>query len=223
MKKILLPFLIIIGFLGPWAALFLNLRSEVPGGNFFSIFLFIHTIVRLWETFLTSREQEKLIIGQDWSLIVVTTVYVMFFYIVIFEFYLIAQSINWVLTCSGLFLYFIALRLKLWSMRILGKQWAIHALGDPRIQQRRLIKLGPYKHMRHPIYFATLVEQLSVLMIANVCYSCLFFISIVMPAYVVRMFAEEKNNEKIFGSPYRLYREETGMFFSLFPKKKKKS
>lgn len=215
-KRIILPVLIILSFGGPAVAFLMNRSFERNYGFVFFIFILIHALLRIWETFFTSREENPLVLTDDWSLVFVTTVYVSLCYVVIVEFYLVSRTFNIYVTIFGVVLYLAAFRLRWWGIKTLGKQWAIHAIGRKKLVHKRIIKLGPYRYIRHPIYTGTLVEQLGIVLIANTHYSLLYFLFLTTPAYFFRMRMEEKSNLRIFRTSYARYRKEVGMILPRF-------
>mgnify|MGYP000019064287 CR=1 FL=1 len=212
MKKLILPAIIAASFFTPVVAFYLNLQLHPPLGASFALFVLLHALMRVWETFFTSKEKNKMVLSEDWSLVFITVVYITLIYAVIFEFYLSSKQLNLIFVIVGSSLYLASFALRRWSMRVLGKQWAIHAIGDSRIDQRRLLKIGPYKIVRHPIYVATVIEQLGILLIANTFYSLVIFFLMTLPSYYLRMKVEEKNNKRIFGESYQRYKKEVNMF-----------
>jgi protein-S-isoprenylcysteine O-methyltransferase Ste14 len=214
MKKHILFFLIILSFIAPIFALFRYFDRQY--GLLFAIFLLVHTCLRVWETFFTSKEKERLTVGEDWTLIFVTFIYISLCYVVILEFYLNPRVTNLYVLGSGLFFYLVAFRLRWWGMAALGKQWAIHAVGEKKVIRTRIIRFGPFKYIRHPIYVATLIEQLGIVLIANSYFSLCYFFFVTIPAYFIRMTKEEKSNIKKFGNEYIEYKRVVGMMVPKF-------
>ncbi|OGW81268.1 MAG: hypothetical protein A3G33_06740 [Omnitrophica bacterium RIFCSPLOWO2_12_FULL_44_17] len=218
-KKLILSFLIGLSLIAPVICFIFYRSRPTPYGLALCFFILFHSIFRIWETFFTSKEKDTFVISDDGTLVLVTFAYVFLFYLVMTEFYLTGRSINLAISGSGLLIYVAAFRLRWWGMAALGKQWAIHAIGKKKIEHKRLITLGPYQYIRHPIYTATLLELLGVVLIANAYMTILYFLFLTIPAYFMRIRVEELNNIKIFGQQYKKYRKTTGMVFPRIRKK----
>lgn len=100
-------------------------------------------------------------------------------------------------------------------MRSLGKQWAIHAVGARKIKKVRVIKVGAYKYMRHPIYLGIILEVLSLPMIASAFYSIGLAAFINVPLQYLRLLMEEKSSVRRFGDRYIQYMNEVSMLLPL--------
>lgn len=124
------------------------------------------------------------------------------------EFYLFMSAYNIMMGAVGLAIYLFAFGVRWWGMKSLGDQWAIHAVGARKIRKVRLIKFGPYKYIRHPIYLAIMLEVLSLPLIANALYTLCFSILINVPLQYIRMRFEEGSSARRFGNKYNQYRQE---------------
>jgi protein-S-isoprenylcysteine O-methyltransferase Ste14 len=208
---------IYLGNIGvPGTALLLNLiRPRGLEGWIFTIFLFGHAFERVWETFFTSRERRRYEYHGDWSLLLVTSAYLVLCFFIIFEFFLLRRAINLWIVALGLTLYLVAYRLRCWGMASLGKQWAIHAAGAKKIRHVRLIRLGPYKFIRHPVYLGIMLEAISLALLPSCYFSSLFAIFGCVPFVILRAFTEERYAKRRFGSVYLQYKKEIPMFIPL--------
>lgn len=213
-KRLILPILITIGsVVGPALCVVLQVNLNRKYGWFFVFFMAFHALVRAWETFFTTKEKNRLEVSEDWTLILVTVVYIFFSFLVVLEFFLVNRRLSFTITSIGALLYLISYRLRWWGMKALGSQWAIHAVGEKKVKRTRLLHLGPYKYVRHPIYVSILLDQLSLLLISNALYTTLYFIVFSTSAYYIRMHMEEIANVKKFGDAYIQYQREVSMFF----------
>ena len=102
-------------------------------------------------------------------------------------------------------------------MKKLGEEWSIHAVGRAKDVNRQLtlVKDGPYKYIRHPIYLATILELFGITILFNTFYS-LIFVMLGSPVYALRAFFEEKKLVEIFGGEYLLYRQEVPFIIPFF-------
>ena len=120
-------------------------------------------------------------------------------------------------------MYFSAYALRRWGVNTLASQWSIHAIGESRIplEGRKLIKEGPYKYVRHPIYAGIFLEILAIPLVANSLYALLFSSIILVPVYGWRAGLEEKTLVQLFGWGYKQYRKGVPAFLPVqMPKEK---
>ncbi len=207
-------FLIIGNFLIPIYTLFLFLLTPRSVTNFlFFVFVTCAIVERGWETFKTSKERKKDELHGDWTLVAVTSTYIILFFFFVTEFYLKTKPFNPFITAVGIALLIASFRLRLWGMSALGKQWAVHAVGAQKIRKVRLLRIGPYRYIRHPIYLGIMVEELSFPIIANAFYSLLFAVFVCLPLVIIRACEEEKTSLRRFGDKYLDFKRQVGMFF----------
>lgn len=95
--------------------------------------------------------------------------------------------------------------LGLWARRHLGSNWA----AEVRIGVgHELVRTGPYRMLRHPIYTAMLGMSVGTA-IASSQYHALLGLGILLLAYLRKTRLEEQILEQTFGSDYASYRRET--------------
>jgi len=201
---------IFIGKFGIPAVVIVLFVSSVKESRhiFFLLFMSAHCIARVWETFYTTKERKVDEFHGDWTLAWATIAYIVLCFAVIFEFYFSVGHLNYFVTTVGLGMYLFAIFMRWSGVRALGKQWAIHALGAQKIKKVRLIKLGVYKYIRHPIYLGIIFEVASIPIISNAYLSFLFCCCVNIPLQLVRMKLEEKNNVRKLGAEYEKYMHE---------------
>ncbi len=213
-KKItLITLFILLGNVGvPATALLLFfLTPRTPASFIFLFFMLFHAFERVWETFFTTREKKVMEFHGDWTLGAVTMAYLFLCFLVIFEFFLVPRSFNYAVMGLGILLYILAFRLRWWGMKSLGKQWAIHAVGAQKIKKVRLIHIGAFQYMRHPIYLGIILEVLSIPLIGNAYFALLIAALINIPLQIIRLVEEEKSSLRRFGDDYRKYQREVNM------------
>lgn len=171
--------------------------------------MFISTCIieRAWETFKTSKETRREELHGDWTLAAVTGAYLVLFFLLIAEFYFTVESVNVYFTITGFLLLGLSFRLRFWGMAALGKQWAVHAMGAKKIRKVRIIKLGPYRYIRHPIYLGIMIECIAFVIIANAFYSLFFALFVCVPLVIIRALLEEKASLRRFGERYDDYKK----------------
>jgi len=184
--------------------LWLFLRQTLLG---FVFFLFVTTaaIERYWETYLSSKESHREKFHGDWTLAVMSVVYIILFFVFTTEFYFKKCHLNYSLLVAGIIMMMMSFRLRFWGMHVLGKQWAVHAVGAQKIRRIRLMKLGPYKYIRHPIYLGIILEVVGLPLIANSMVGIVYAILICIPIMVVRASEEERCSLRRFGHKYNEY------------------
>lgn len=100
--------------------------------------------------------------------------------------------------------------LAIWARRHLGKNWA----AEVRIGEgHELVRSGPYRFVRHPIYTAMLGMFLGTALASGQVHA-LVAIGLLFLAYIRKTRLEEEILEKTFGAQYDAYRRES---WSLVP------
>jgi methyltransferase len=182
---------------------------------FFTLFMLFHSYERIWETFFTTKEHKVDKFQGDWTLAVVTVAYLLLCWFSILDFYINPNSFNVMSVSWGVLLYVSSFRLRWWGMKSLGKQWAIHAVGAQKIKKVRLIKLGPYKYVRHPIYLAVMMEVLSIPLLASSLGGIVFAAVVNIPLQYLRLIKEEQSTLRKLGESYKSYIREVDRLIPL--------
>jgi protein-S-isoprenylcysteine O-methyltransferase Ste14 len=123
--------------------------------------------------------------------------------------------VRWTGLAPGLFAVFI----NAWSHRTLSQR-----LGedfDPALRLLvvpALVKEGPYTTLRHPIYLAFLLMQISVLLLTSNWFIGLCGIAIILSVIAIRVPEEERLLTQQFGDEYREYMSRTGRYLPKFSK-----
>ena len=167
----------------------------------FLFFMISMTIHRFWSVlFKIDKIKGKIIKG--WTLYALSIIHITIGVIAIIEYMWSDGSINYFITIIGLVMF---------SMALLGSTWASNTLGryhSAQIEIRKdhpLIKLGPYKYIRHPIYLFNIIELLGFPLIPNSYYAFLLSLFIYTPLLLFRLFFEEKARIEKFGNNYIKY------------------
>ena len=117
-------------------------------------------------------------------------------------------AVSWEVRLIGLFSLVAGLWLKIWSYKSLGKNWAAKIkIYDDHF----LVKTGPYKWVRHPVYNSYLLTFVGGFLVSGDCLVltigiCYFFLN------VARAYDEEKILGDKFKEEYKHYHDKTGMF-----------
>jgi protein-S-isoprenylcysteine O-methyltransferase Ste14 len=75
--------------------------------------------------------------------------------------------------------------------------------------QMILIRHGPYKTIRHPLYFAAILWCIGWPLLVKSLFGCLTALAFILPALRIRMNNEEQDLVRVFGEEYRKYQQET--------------
>lgn len=198
-------------------------NPDRPGRLVFTLFMLFFIFERTWEGLYTSREKEKNKIEGDWTLSVSIVSYIILGAFCLCEFYLIKRDLNLIVTLSAAAIYLAALFLRLWAVNTLGNQWSVHIIGSDKLNtDRQLIKKGPYRFMRHPVYLGIILEQTSVPLAANLYWTFAVVLLITIPLQCLKAKLEELEMQKYLKEKYTQYMRETprfNMFYKLFRKK----
>ncbi len=104
----------------------------------------------------------------------------------------------------------LGLLLAVWARRLLGRNWS----GRITLKvEHELIRSGPYRVVRHPIYTGLLGMYAGAAIVSGQLHA-LIGLALAVGAYLRKIRLEETNLLKGFGADYRTYRSET---WALFP------
>ena len=196
---------------------FLNtMYPDVKGRLFFSVFVVLVALVKIWESFYTSKEKDALKYHGDWTLILTALLYFATGIVIVLEFFIINRKLNLYFVIIGLAIFLSAILLRCWSIKTLGNQWAIHVAGPSKLNNElALITTGPYKYVRHPIYLSYILDLMGLAIAFSAFYALLFVIIINVPSYILRSLFEEKSALKRFGQQYSEYKNKTSFMIPL--------
>jgi protein-S-isoprenylcysteine O-methyltransferase Ste14 len=95
--------------------------------------------------------------------------------------------------------------LAIWARRVLGRHWS----GEITIKvDHELVRTGPYKHIRHPIYTALLMLYLGAAIVSGQWHALVGF-ALAVIAYLRKIGLEEANLRRAFPKEYDEYRQHT--------------
>jgi len=196
---------------------FLNtMYPDVKGRLFFSVFVVLVALVKIWESFYTSKEKDALKYHGDWTLILTSLLYFAAGIVIVLEFFIINRELNLYFITIGSAIFLSAILLRSWSVKTLGNQWAIHVAGPSKLNNElTLITTGPYKYVRHPIYLSYILDLMGLAVAFSAFYALLFVIIINVPSYILRSLFEEKSALKRFGQQYSEYKNKTSFMIPL--------
>ncbi len=113
---------------------------------------------------------------------------------------------------AGVLLAAVGVGFAIWARAHLGKYWS----GDVTIrQEHRLIRSGPYRFIRHPIYTGMLLALIgSVLVIGE--YRALLGFAVILLGFVKKARKEESFLKIQFGPDFEEHKRHTGFFLPRF-------
>ena len=113
--------------------------------------------------------------------------------------------ISLVIMFAGLLIEALGLFLAIWARRHLGRNWS----GEITIKvEHELIRSGPYKLLRHPIYTGLLAMYFGTALVTGE-WLALIGLAMAVFAYWRKIRLEETNLNVAFGPDYDAYRRET--------------
>jgi len=166
-------------------------------------FLIAVSIYRVKSTLITTGNKKGRI-SHAWTLYILTFLHILVGVVAIIEYFYRVTHINYLITAIGLVSFTIGVTGRFWALNTLGKY------HSPQIEIREdqpLITSGPYRYMRHPIYFFTIFEVLGCALIPNAFLAFLIALCAYTPLLLYRLLLEEKTLMQTFGSAYLKYKE----------------
>jgi len=112
---------------------------------------------------------------------------------------------NWLIAISLAILIFGYL-LRLYLKHLLGKQFNIYIVIR---KDHKLIKKGPYRYIRHPLYTSTILIFLGLAGTLSSVIGVIATVMLIIPAILLRIKREEYYLEKKFGKQYKNYKKST--------------
>jgi protein-S-isoprenylcysteine O-methyltransferase Ste14 len=107
---------------------------------------------------------------------------------------------------AGSLLYFPAIALYLWGYWSLGRMFGISSgFGATLYQDHRLIRSGPYRYVRHPMYLAVILAAFGALLIFHTWAMVLF--SVLSLGVILRARREERLLGEEFGEEWENYKQ----------------
>lgn len=180
-------------------------------GFFLVGFMVLMVVLREFEVYWYQKNKIAGVKKALWTINFLGVSYAVFLILVVLEYFLIKRNINIAVTSAGLFLWIVRFFLKYWGATTLNEFWS----ADIEIRENhRLVKKGPYRFLRHPVYFSNVIDVIAVTLIAN-SYYMLFTGAVIMIVFIYsRIPFEEKALIEKLGDEYRQYQKET---YALIP------
>ncbi len=97
---------------------------------------------------------------------------------------------------AGFSLFLGGIFYRLWAVKTLGKYYS-HIVR--KVNEHKIIKTGPYKHIRHPAYAGMIIANIGIVIYFFNRITFYAFLLILFPAIILRIYIEEKTLFKIDG------------------------
>jgi len=119
-----------------------------------------------------------------------------------------------VLEIAGLVFYMLGFLLMSWALITLGRNYQLG--GSAPRSEDRMVVVGPYKLVRHPMYTAALSVSLGLAcLIQSWAFFFVFFIYLALILLLIPM--EEEKLLKAYGEQYAAYRHQAGKIIPFVP------
>lgn len=151
--------------------------------------------------------------GRDWTAIAVGYAYPLTLGGAMAEFLLRHRMPPVGFFVIGLAVYGAGVVLRYWAFHALRHQW--HVDVSDTGGERHLVREGPYRFMRHPLYFGACLEIVGLPLFLGAWWALLFGMLVFIPTEVSRGYYEERFLRVLFGADYRRYAAEVWAFFPL--------
>jgi protein-S-isoprenylcysteine O-methyltransferase len=109
----------------------------------------------------------------------------------------------------GILITVVGLGFAIWARVHLGQNWSSAVTIK---EQHQLIRSGPYRYVRHPIYTGLIVALMGTAF-ANGKVRGLLAVALVWFGFLLKSKMEEQFMDRIFGAEYADYRRTTGALF----------
>jgi protein-S-isoprenylcysteine O-methyltransferase Ste14 len=166
-------------------------------------FIIAVTIYRI-RTFPITPDNAKGQISHAWTLYILAFIHILIGIVATFEYFRAMKHINYIVTMIGVLLFTVGVKGRFWALNTLGKY---HSLQIEIKDDHPLIISGPYRYIRHPIYFFSILEVLGCALILNATLAFFIGLFAYTPLLLLRLFLEEKTLIQTFGSAYLKYKE----------------
>jgi protein-S-isoprenylcysteine O-methyltransferase Ste14 len=173
------------------------------------IMLLSFLIYRLLESFLTSRDSRA--VKNDWTLWLTSIIYFVLILLGYVEFISVKILVNPIITICGVILAVSSSYLRRLCIKTLSDQWSIYII-ETNLYEYSLLKIGPYKRIRHPIYLSYILDIISVVLILNSYYTLILSLILLPIVYGFRVKREEIVMRSRFGVQYDDYVQGTKRF-----------
>ncbi len=179
------------------------------------IFLILYGIERAAEILYFQHRRQKGVVYAGWTLSLLTASHVIVMAVAAIECFWSNRPISLSVSMLGYIIFIGGTLLRWWSISTLGPYESAHIeIREPH----PVIVTGPYRYLRHPRYFANVLEVLSVPLIGNAWYACGLALLTYVPFTWLRLVREESVMREKLGNVYESYRSRVKLWPSLKPR-----
>lgn len=109
---------------------------------------------------------------------------------------------NLLLNLFGVVICLFGVFFAIWSRLTLGKNWS--GITATQKEGHELVTTGPYRFVRHPIYFGFILSMIGFALTTGTVLAC-FAVLVGLTALILRVYIEEKLMNKMFPVAYQKY------------------
>lgn len=176
-------------------------------------FLLICCLQRILEVLSTYRDAKKGHVVAKWTINVLAFIFFVFVLCSFFEVtFFHKKEIQKVIFFICVIIYGIELLFRFWCIRSLKN---LKSYNIEIRHQHRVIREGPYRYIRHPIYLGMILESILIPFSVQAYVTLLIPLFFYIPLLIYRMIIEEKVLGKLSGTQYKRYILSTP---AIFPK-----
>jgi protein-S-isoprenylcysteine O-methyltransferase Ste14 len=115
---------------------------------------------------------------------------------------------SWTAFVAGLICAVASFKIRWAAIDALGKFWSLHV----EIRENHvLVKTGPFRYLRHPVYLSMILELAAFILICSAWGMMLIVPVLFIPAMMMRLRLEEPAMVEKFGDAYRDYQRRVPM------------
>ena len=163
---------------------------------------------RIWSMYLRQGLNRTVrAAGRDWTATAIGYTYGLIIALAATEYLLHERHFGAWYTWGGGVFYAASVALRYWSFHVLRDQWKVDVSDTSG--ERRLVRQGPYRYLRHPIYLATCVETASLPVLLGAPIALVIAVFVFVPLEVARVRIEERYLRQTFGAAYARFEEDT--------------
>ena len=163
---------------------------------------------RMWAMYL---RRSCAAAGRDWSALAIGYSFTLIMGGAIVEFLLRRRGFgHGGRAAAGAAVYAVALAVRYWAFVSLGPQWHVD-VSDPG-HGRRLVRTGPYRFVRHPIYLGSCLEAVGLPWLLGAWVALALGVCVFAPLELARARYEERFLRGVFGEAYAQYADEVPGF-----------
>jgi protein-S-isoprenylcysteine O-methyltransferase Ste14 len=96
----------------------------------------------------------------------------------------------------GFTIFLVGIIYRLWAIKTLGKYYS-HIVRE--VDAHKIVDSGPYRHIRHPAYAGMILANLGIVVFFFNWITLILFLSVLIPAIILRILIEEKTLFRIDG------------------------